>query len=224
MNTLDFQKTYWDSVAAKKKFTHPIQIDRFREIVPLEGEILDYGCGYGRTCAYLSEIGYRHVIGVDISEEMIQRGLRMQNTLDLRVLKNGRVPFAGNTFAACTLLAVLTCIPTDQGQQTVMEEIFRVLQPGGILLLSDYPLQKSERYLERYGRFKDEFGQYGVFRLNDGGVLRHHDIAWIHTLLSRFEIVTEERMEVLTMNGNNATIFQIIARKCASPDRPGQQS
>jgi hypothetical protein len=53
MHKLDCRKTYWDSVAAKKTFTHTIQVDKFREQVALREKILDYGCGYGRTCAKL---------------------------------------------------------------------------------------------------------------------------------------------------------------------------
>jgi len=49
MKTLDNQFGYWDSVSSSKTFTHPVDIDRFHSVVPLKANILDFGCGYGRT-------------------------------------------------------------------------------------------------------------------------------------------------------------------------------
>ncbi len=213
MNVLDHQHAYWDKVAQKKNFTHPLQIERFRKVVPRDGVILDYGCGYGRTCAFLKKHGFRHVIGVDISSEMIVRGLRRDIDLDLRQLERETLPFDDNTFDACTLLAVLNCIPTDNGQQTLMDELHRVLRTGGILYLSDYPLQRDDKNTDRYRRFERQFEKFGVFQLPDGAVLRHHDMGWVYRLLKRFDIVYEEDIDVLTMNGSQAVIFQIMAQK-----------
>ncbi len=154
MHTLDWQVSYWDSVADKKTFSHTIQMDRFRALVGPQDRILDYGCGYGRTCAFLQDHGYTDVTGVEISKEMIQRGNRTYEGLHLLHLEDPRLPFADNHFAACTLLAVLTCVPTDTGQKTM-----------------------------------------------------------IHELLTGFEILNEETIDILTMNGNDAKIFQFIAKK-----------
>ena len=213
MDPLDWQQSYWDKAAGDKKFTHPLQMDRFRECVPPGGIILDYGCGYGRTCAFLMDHGYRHVTGVDISPEMIARGRRLDRRLDLRLLKSKTLPFDNNLFDACTLLAVLNCIPTDSGQRALIKELYRVLRPGGILYLSDYPLQPDARNTNRYKRFENAFGQFGVFRLPDGAVLRHHAMDWIYTLLEQYDILREEQIDVLTMNGSKAGIFQIMAVK-----------
>jgi len=213
MNRLDSQNTYWDSVATKKTFTHPVRIDLLRDILPHGARILDYGCGYGRTCAFLRENGYHRVVGVDISSEMIARGLRSDNTLDLRHIKGAPLPFAESSCDACTLLAVLNCIPTDNGQRMLINELRRVLRPGGILYLSDYPLQKDEKNLDRYNRFETEFEKFGIFQLPDSAVLRHHDMDWIYTLLAQFDIFWETNIDVLTMNGSRADIFQIMARK-----------
>ncbi len=213
MNELDYQKCYWDSVASEKTFTHPLPIHRFRELVPFEGKILDYGCGYGRTVSYLKECGYNNVTGVDISSEMIKRGFQLHNDLNLLHLENDTLPFSVNTFSACILFAVITCMPTDNGQKDLIDELYRVLSPNGILYLSDYPLQKDAKNIKRYAKFEAEFGKHGIFRLPDGGVVRHHEMPWIYELLSQFEILNEDLVDVQTMNGSAATIFQIIAKK-----------
>ena len=213
MNKLDYQQTYWDRIATKKTFTHSIQLDKFQELVSLQSKILDYGCGYGRTCAELIENGYSDITGIDISSEMIKRGLSLYPDINLQHVDNGILPFGDHTISACTLLAVLTCIVTNAGQRDVIGELCRVLKPGGILYISDYPLQKDQRNKERYHQFENEYGNLGVFGLPDGGVVRHHTMSWIYDLLFQFDILMEENVDVSTMNGNQATIFQIIAKK-----------
>ena len=213
MNNIDRQKAYWDSVAREKTFTHPIKVDILKGLIPLDGSILDYGCGYGRSCSELMDAGFTDITGVDISSEMIKKGLIQYPNLNLRKIDGVRLPFSDNEFSACIVLAVLTCMPTNSGQIELISEIRRVLKSNGILYLSDYPLQRDKRNNERYKRCKDEFGTFGIFRLSDGGVVRHHQMTWIYSLLSEFDIMQEEFFVASTMNDNSAEIFQIIARK-----------
>lgn len=212
---MNHQRSYWNRVAYTKTFTHPLPCDLFRSLVPKTGRILDCGCGYGRTCDELTRSGYKKITGVDTSPEMIKRGLEQFPKLDLRVLENDNLPFNDQTFDACLILAVLTCMPSNRAQEYLIQEIERVLKPGGILLLSDYPLQHDKRNSARYEHFKDEFGLYGVFKLPDGGVVRHHDMDWITSLLSSFQTVSMETVRVSTMNGNSSEIFQITTQKRA---------
>ena len=213
MNDLDRQSAYWDSVAENKNFTHPIAMDLLGRLVPRDAPLLDYGCGYGRSCAELTAAGFTNLTGVDISSEMIRRGRRLYPNLKLQAIDGGRLPFPDETFCACLLLAVLTCIPTDRGQIDLLAELHRVLAPGGILYVSDYPLQADQRNRARYDRFQEVFGTRGIFRLSDGGVVRHHHMTWIYALLSKFAIIQEKRIPVPTMNGNAADVFQVVAGK-----------
>jgi SAM-dependent methyltransferase len=213
MSEIDIQKAYWDAVAKTKTFTHPIPTHVFRGLLSADARILDYGCGYGRTCSEFFEAGYRSIWGIDISAAMITRGHSLHPELALLRFDGISLPFADCSFDACTMLAVLTCIPTDAGQKRAIDEIHRVLRPGGVFFMSDYPLQSDTRNQRRYREFTSELGMYGVFRLSDGAVVRHHDMGWIHRLLCEFEILGEESIRVSTMNGNAADIFQIFARK-----------
>ncbi len=213
MGTIDLQEHYWDSVASEKVFTHPISAEEIKESIPANGRILDYGCGYGRSCEELISGGLGNVVGVDISSEMIARGLTANPKLDLRHFDGLKLPFPDQSFDACTLLAVLTCIPTNAGQRLVASEISRVLVSGGVLFVSDYPFQNDARNKERYRQFESDFGLYGTFRLSEGGVVRHHDMEWIYELWSQFGIVWERQIDAFSMNGNEVEIFQILAKK-----------
>jgi SAM-dependent methyltransferase len=53
--------------------TYQIGFDAVRELLgPIEGKIfLDFGCGAGRSTAFLRALGARHVYGVDHDQDMI---------------------------------------------------------------------------------------------------------------------------------------------------------
>src|SRR5436190_20081938 len=71
---IDNQKDYWNSVAPKKTFTHPIDIDRLLQYIDKRAMIIDYGCGYGRIVKKLIESGFSDIAGFDSSVELIKRG------------------------------------------------------------------------------------------------------------------------------------------------------
>ena len=68
------QSEAWDLVAKDVDFNLEIDTDEFMRQVSTDTSILDYGCGYGRTCKLLNSIGYNNILGVDTSPEMIKRG------------------------------------------------------------------------------------------------------------------------------------------------------
>jgi SAM-dependent methyltransferase len=207
------QNEYWDSVAWEKTFTHPLNLDVFTDQAPTDSRILDYGCGYGRTVNDLASEGYTNVVGIDSSPRMIERGRRMYPHLDLQVLPASGLPYADGTFDVVLLFAVLTCIPTNPGQEELLESLTRLLRPGGLLYISDYYLQEDERNRQRYARSANEFDQYGVFRLPEGTILRHHSVEWIEALTSEFSAIHQSEFTVSTMNKSLAKGFQYLGRK-----------
>ena len=129
-------------------------------------------------------------------------------------VNDGRqLPCADASLDAVLLFAVLTCIPCDEAQKNLLGEFKRILRPGGLLLISDYPLQSDARNLERYRQFAAELGEYGRFRLRDGALLRHHRPEWFAELLGGYRLEQSVERDALTMNGNPARILQLWARK-----------
>jgi hypothetical protein len=82
-----------------------------------------------------------------------------------------------------------------------------------VLYAVDYVLQEDEHNRRRYVQYADEFGTYGVFRLPEGAVFRHHSMDWIASLLAGLEVLDVAYPEVTTMNRNPARAFQVLARK-----------
>lgn len=213
---LTLQLGYWNGAGAGKTFSHPAPLPELRALLGPHAAILDYGCGYGRLCAELAEAGFARVTGVDASRALVERGRGEHPGLDLRLAGRPPLPFAEGCFDAVLLVAVLTCIPTDDGALAVMAEARRLLKPGGLLFVSDYPLQDDARNRARYAEHAPEFGAYGVFRSGQA-VFRHYRPEDEARLLAGFAPLWRRETEVRTLNGNPARIFQILARKAASP-------
>jgi len=208
-NTLD----YWDRVAEQKTFTHPLHAAWLTRWVKPDAHILDYGCGYGRVLHDLVGLGFANAVGVDRSALMIERGRREHPGLDLRVIDEPPLP--EQSFDLVLLFAVLTCIASDEAQSHLLAELFRLLRPGGLLYLSDMPLQTDARNRARYNAGVRRFGTYGVFEIDDGAVLRHHADDHFEALLAAFEPVETAAIEITTMNGHPATAVQRLVRRPA---------
>jgi|RhiMethySRZTD1v2_1073278.scaffolds.fasta_scaffold176470_4 SAM-dependent methyltransferase len=209
------QVEYWDRSAGSKLFVHPLDTGRFMRAVNPHATILDYGCGGGRLCHEIARLGYSNVLGVDYSSEMIRLAKAQYPTLRFEAVNGYSLPHADGSVDAIVLFAVLTCIPWDRAQLDLMAELSRVLRTGGLLLISDYPLQQDERNVFRYERFAAEFGNYGTFRLLDGAVVRHHSRERFAELLADYVVTEEVELDCNTMHGNPARIVQLWARKNA---------
>src|SRR5579871_4253842 len=203
---------YWDRLADEKTFTHPLNAGWLRAEVRPQDRILDFGCGYGRLVGELAGLGYLNAVGVDRSAAMIGRGRRERPELDLRVVES-TVPFADATFDLVLLFAVLTCIVDDVEQEALIAETARLLRAGGLLYVSDMPLQPDARNRARYDAGAAGLGAYGVFETGDGGVLRHHPPERFAALLAGFDILERQTIAVTTMNGNPAAALQVLARR-----------
>ena len=214
------QTAYWDRSAASKTFAHPLDHDRFVRAVPRDGAILDYGCGPGRLCHELTQLGFTDVHGADSSSAMIQAARVRYPDLRFTNVDGRALPFPDASQSAVLLFAVLTCIPSPDDQRQLIAQIHRVLRPGGLLLVSDYPLQSDPRNLDRYKRFVGEFGLYGTFRLVDGAVVRHHPVEWFQQLFAAFTLEACVERDTVTMNGNPARILQWWATRPGLPADP----
>jgi SAM-dependent methyltransferase len=206
------QVSYWDSVAGEKRFWHPLRLAWLTRHIGSTARILDFGCGYGRTLADLVRAGYKNVIGVDFSFRML--ACCRSQLPDVRLVQNYRqtIPLQKHSVNLVLLFAVLTCIPRNEDQRELLHEIRRVLCPDGLLYISDLLLNDDLRNLERYERYAEEYGTYGIFELPDGAVVRHHQKEWIEDLTTSFDQLEFEAFEATTMNGNKSAAFQYLGR------------
>jgi SAM-dependent methyltransferase len=210
---LDCQVDYWNRVGPGKPFSHPLNFDRLRQYLSPASRILDLGCGYGRTLALLSEAGYHNLIGFDLAPAMVASARQRFPAITFEEYEFPKLPLDDASVDAILLFSVLTCVPTDDGQRTIVEESGRVLRPGGLFYVSDLWLQTDERNVERYTRDEPKYRTYGVFDLPEGATVRHHDPRWIQELTRDFDTLALDQLEVVTMNGHAAKGFQWFGMK-----------
>ncbi|MEV5594438.1 class I SAM-dependent methyltransferase [Streptomyces sp. NPDC052496] len=206
---------FWERAGAGKTFTHPLDHGLLDAYVPRDVAVLDYGCGYGRLTAELVAAGYGDVCGVDVSRALVERGRREHPGVRVEHCPGLPLPFEGGSFGAALLFAVLTCVPGSGEQREIVAELGRLVRPGGVLYVSDMPLQSDRRNLERYEAYADRYGTYGVFETPDGGVFRHHEPDHLRGLLRAhgFAVEAERTDTVETLEGHTAERLQLIGRR-----------
>ena len=215
MGDINDQSSYWDGVAWKKTFTHPLSEKLLAEFVKTSDTIVDYGCGYGRTVSELIGMGYNNITGYDTSAELIRRGCTGTNLPIYHIQSPAHLPVADHSVDCILLFAVLTCIPANEAQHALIDLLFKKLKPGGYMYISDYYLQTGSTEMDRYEYLNGDPENYGVFSLPEGAVFRHHTREWITELFSPFTVRAEIEVQVQTMNGHTATAFQLIVQKQA---------
>lgn len=100
-------------------------------------KVLEIGVGTGGTACYLAEEIKCQVTGIDISKYMIDRARRKRKSKNLDInFKQAdahELPFQDRTFDA----VIAECVLSLLDKKRVLNEIARVLKPGGILAFQD---------------------------------------------------------------------------------------
>ena len=104
--------------------------------------ILDIATGTGRTLHQIrSAIPTAELIGIDLSDAYLRRANRWLNkgtkTLVQLIRANGeKIPFADEAFQGITCVFLLHELPAS-ARQNVIQEAWRLLEPGGVFVLAD---------------------------------------------------------------------------------------
>ncbi|WP_321389752.1 class I SAM-dependent methyltransferase [uncultured Desulfuromusa sp.] len=102
-------------------------------------QVLDVGCGTGLLTVQIARGNPGlHVIGIDASRPMIDVANRKRSSSDCRFQQalGEDLPFPDSHFAMVTSALFFHHVDRDLKQQT-LQEIYRVLKPGGELLIAD---------------------------------------------------------------------------------------
>jgi len=123
--------------------------DSFRELAfePTGKRILEIGCGIGRLLPGFSEI-FNEVWGVDVSEEMISRGAKLQVSSNIRLMQNNGYDLAGipgQYFDFVFSYNALQHVPQEWMVFNYLEEVYRVIRSGGAFQLHFRTNKKSFR-------------------------------------------------------------------------------
>lgn len=208
-------KEFWSEVGSTKDFQDPFFMGRFEKWLGKDDKIVEYGCGYGRILNNLWTEGYQNLQGFDFASRMIERGERDFPHLDLYLLEqSGKIPLEDRSVDGVILSTVLCCNAEKKAQEAIIDELARILKMGGVLYLCEFLITQNDKQRARYeGYAKQESEDYGVYRTNEGVLVRHHTLRWILDLLSLFDIQWLEQLDDVTMNGNPVRTVHLIAQK-----------
>lgn len=109
--------------------------------------LLDFGCGAGRFAGKLHGRGF-HVAAVDVSSGMLRLAPQALPVTLAQIAPGGTFPFAPHTFDVLWVCMVLQHVP-DRTLPSVVDELHRVLRPGGAVILCENTHQAKGRRSKR---------------------------------------------------------------------------
>ncbi len=109
-------------------------LDRFAAAVRGRGPVCDMGCGPGHVARYLSEQGAQ-VCGIDLSPEMVERARGLNPDIELAQGDMLALDAADGAWAGIVAFYSIIHIPRPRLVEA-LRELYRVLRPEGLLLLS----------------------------------------------------------------------------------------
>ena len=122
-------------------------------------DILDVATGTGDLAISLSTLEPRKIIGIDISDKMLEVGRRkiseagLEKKITFRSGDAEKIPFSDQTFDAIT---VAFGVRNFEDLSLGLREMKRVLRPGGIMMIlefsqpSSFPMKQAYHFYSRF--------------------------------------------------------------------------
>jgi len=127
--------------------------------VPLGGTVLDAGAGTGMFGSILRVLGYEDLVGIDISERMLEKAREKDAYHHLhRMVLGEPLSFDGGSFSAAVSVGVFT---TNHAPPEALDELVRVVEPDGWVIFSvrddvyrDEGFEEKQASLENAGSWR----------------------------------------------------------------------
>lgn len=119
----------------------------FHELVPVQGRILDIGCGYGFMAYMLSfTSAQREITGIDYDEEKIDTANHCFSKTDsINFVHSDVMGFSFEKYDAIILADMLHYLQQNE-QRQVIEKCIRHLNAGGQIIIRDGDTDKQEEH------------------------------------------------------------------------------
>jgi 2-polyprenyl-6-hydroxyphenyl methylase/3-demethylubiquinone-9 3-methyltransferase len=189
-------KLYKDSSPAEKLKIYARIIFNFDQIkkhldsfIPAEGNVLDWGCGYGIFANYLRLKNPKlNVVGFDISKVRIEEANKTTPLVGVKFTSDpSEIKF--DRFKLVLLIDVLLFLPVDE-KKSLLKTIYTSLERGGIVFIKD--TLKSESLSFKWTKFEESLKlKFGVYGKNVKSGLHYIDVGELTGILEGigYEIV-----------------------------------
>ena len=127
--------------------------------VPPGGTVLDAGAGTGMFGSILRVLGYEDLVGIDLSERMLEKAGEKDAYHALhRMVMGEPLSFDGGSFSAAVSVGVFT---TNHAPPEALDELVRVVEPYGWVIFSvrddvyrKEGFEEKQASLENEGRWR----------------------------------------------------------------------
>jgi ubiquinone/menaquinone biosynthesis C-methylase UbiE len=109
-------------------------LNRFSQKIGDRRPVWDFGCGPGQTAKYLKNLGIE-ISGLDLSEKILEQARTIHPEIHFQKGNILELEFENNSIAGVVAFYAIVHF-TEEQVKIAFREIFRVLQPRGIFLLT----------------------------------------------------------------------------------------
>lgn len=122
-------------------------LHRFAQELGGRRPVWDFGCGPGQTTQYLTNLG-TDISGLDLSEKILEQARAIHPEIHFRKGNILELEFENDSLAGAVAFYAMVHFSKEQVRRTC-HEMFRVLQPGGIFLLT-YHIGEKAIHVEEF--------------------------------------------------------------------------
>lgn len=179
-----YLRTYLPSTSEQQSGEEALSAVALADVEP-GAEILDCPCGFGRHAVPLAEAGYL-VTGFDRSESQLAEAVKRRGDADWPRFLRGdyrELPFEDASFdAVLTLFSSLGYLERDE-DVGVLQELHRVLRPGGALVV-------ETAHRDGFARFAQPFARRTWDPLPDGALyLEERTPDWAAGTIDTYRVI-----------------------------------
>lgn len=140
-NLANYETSWSIAEYTREAGLRPLEIELIESQFPkASADVLDLGCGAGRTSTGLAQLGYR-VVAIDLADSLLDQARTRYPELDFRKMDATQLEFSSERFDAVLFsYNGIDCIYPVEDRIRCMAEAYRVLKPGGVFLLSTHNL------------------------------------------------------------------------------------
>src|SRR5262245_32015186 len=128
-------------------------LDAFAAQVRDTGPVADLGCGPGMVARYLLEQGIE-TLGIDLSPRMVKCANALEPHVEVRAGDFTHLDAPDNVWAGIVAFYSLVHLPRERVQPT-LREFYRVLKPGGLLLVGFHVGNETRHASDWFGHEVD---------------------------------------------------------------------
>lgn len=196
--------------------------------------ILDVGTGCGRFAIGAYKEGFKNVYGIDMNPRFIERAIQISKDkfcdIKFSVQNAESTTFKDKTFETVIFTSDgFSQIPGNENKLTVLKEIYRIMKPGGVFILTIIDEELVRENAPDYAKMIDNFREREAWKFKgfydqndiaiyDGGYMHFASIKEMTSLISKssfkhlFNVSAKDILGEKDKKSSNISRFFVLAK------------